>query len=72
TISALSLTFMSVTVDAVNKSSPRALESYIRKKILDEINLVQFGIDAISTLIISFFFFVFGGGIAQYVVSQLL
>lgn len=72
TISALSLTFMSVTVDAVNKSSPHALESYIRKKILDEINLVQFGIDAISTLIISFFFFVFGGGIAQYVVSQLL
>lgn len=72
TIGALSLTFMSMIVDAINKGTPPALESYVRKKMLDEINLLQFGIDAISTLIISFFFFIFGGGLIQYVVSQML
>lgn len=32
TIGALSLTFMSMIVDAINKGTPPALENYVRKK----------------------------------------
>jgi len=72
TTAALSLTFMGMVIDSINKNSPRELDNYLRKSIMKEMKFNAFGVDAIVTLIFSIYSFSIGGGLVYYALSQCL
>lgn len=72
TTAALSLTFMGMVIDSINKNSPKELDNYLRKSIMKEMKFNAFGVDAIVTLIFSIYSFSIGGGLVYYVLAQCL
>lgn len=72
TTAALSLTFMGMVIDSINKNSPKELDNYLRKSIMKEMKFNAFGVDAIVTLIFSIYSFSIGGGLVYYALSQCL
>lgn len=72
TTAALSLTFMGMVIDSINKNSPKELDNYLRKSIMKEMKFNAFGVDAIVTLIFSIYSFSIGGGLIYYALAQCL
>lgn len=72
TTAALTITFMGMIFESVSKNSPIELEDFSRQQVIGKLNVLNFSCDSLFTLIVSIFFFIIGGGVAHYIVSQFL